>query len=419
VQLSDVVYVMWVMVAVAASACGSRCPEIAAARRAFSDHAIAPGPHARVDVPFARANAFIAELLRDEPIAVPVELPDLSPLVPIHPLTAIARDVKLRPARPDRLGVAIVIELVDADVPVTSLAIETEVEPHLVRDRDSAELVIGFGPDNLVAVRPTLAADAQRALADTIARWLPQAARDRVPRVVLERAAGSLATHLTGAAYELLQRSLLRRLGELTQLRVRLPELPIANVTLASTADALAIDVVADLPVRRGLAAAPPPGDDISVRIAGSAVAELANWAIDRGHLPQHYTRDLEPKPDGAYRPYFDYRADDPARPLKVHVVQERGGCPHFAVGMRVELHVEGDRLDIALLDRYVEHARASRLLEIGLWLKQLVQGSIDRSRRAAAHVRLTIGGRTFVTRATRAELRDGELFVKLQAARE
>jgi hypothetical protein len=405
---------MWVIVAVAASACGSHCPDVAAPRRSAVS-----APHARVYIPFARANAFIAEVIRDEPIVVPVELPDLTPLVPIHPLSAIARDVRLVPARADRVGVAIRIDVADADVPVTSLAIETEIEPRLVRDHDATELVIGFGPDNLVAVRPVLADGARAALADAIAKQLPPAVRDRIPRVVLERAADAAATHLGGAAYELLRRTLLKRLGELTSVRVRLPELPIARVAIASTADALAIDVVSDLPVRDGLAATATVGDEITVRIAGSAVAELANWAIDRGHLPQRYTRDLEPKPDGAYRPYFDYRVDDRARPLKVSVVQQRGGCARFDVGMRVELHVVDDRLDIDLLDRYVEHAHASRLLEIGLWLKQLVQGSIDRSRRAAAHVRFVIGGRTFTTRATSAEIRDGELRVALRVARE
>jgi len=412
----------------ALAGCGGRCPEIAAAKRALVDRTtVAPGPHVQVRIPFERADAFLAELLRDQPLAVPIALPSLLPIaLPSHELTAIAREVRLRPAPPDRVGFAMRIEIDDAHQPVTTLAIETEVKPAVVRDHGITELVAGVGPENLLAVTPELGADAERSLGEAVTRWLPPVVRDHLPRGVLDRTARELATYLTGAAYKLLQTTLLRRLGEVTRLRVRLPDLPIARVALRSPAardepqrEALTIDLTTDLPVRRGLTAAAPAGDEVVVRISGSTATELANWAIDHAYLPQRYTRGLEPKPDGEFRPRFDELAEDRARPVKIHVFQERGGCSYFRVGLRLELQIIGDQLEVSTLDQRVEAARASPAIEIALWLKQLIQGSIDRSRQAAAHTQLTVGGRTFTTRAVRAAMVDDELQFELQFSRD
>ena len=414
------------LAAAALAGCGSRCPEIASAKRALVERTgAAPGPHVQVRIPLARADAFLAELLRDQPLAVPIELPSVLPIaLPIHELTAVAREVRLRPAGPDRVRFAMRIEIDDAAQPVTTLAIETEVKPMVVRDHGVTELIAGFGPENLLAVTPELGADAERALGDAVARWLPPVVRDRLPRGVLDRAARELATHLTGAAYKLLRATLLRRLGEVTRLRLRLPDLPIASVALRSSAapseaqgEALTVDVTTDLPVRRGLAEAPPTGDEVLVRISGSTATEIANWAIEHAYLPQRYTRSLEPKPDGEFRPRFDDLAEDRVRPVKIHVFQERGGCSYFEVGLRLELQIIGDKLEVSTLDQLVEFARASTVLEIALWLKQLIQGSIDRSRQAAAHTQLTVGRRTFRTRAVRAAVVDGELQFELRFA--
>jgi len=415
--------IVLVLLATAATTagCGARCADIAARKRALTTRTmVAPGPHAQVRIPMARANAVLAALVHDQPISVPIALPELGPFaLPVHELAAVARDVELRPAPPDRLRFAIRIEVDDAQQPLTTLAIVAEVKPELVRTADASELVAGFGPEGLLAVVPELGPDAGHALVDAVARWLPPAIRDHLPRAIVERAAQQLAGYLTGEAYQLLRVTLLRRLGDLTRLRLRLPALPIASTALTSSPDTLTVDLTTDLPVRHGLTASPEPSDDVQVRISGSTAAELANWSIDHGHLPQHYTRDLEPRANGQYRPWLDFVADDRQRPVKLHVVQDRGGCSYFQVGLLLRLEIVGDQLNIALLDRRVESAEASAPLELALWLKQLIQGSIDSSRRAAAHTRLSVGGRTLVTRVVRATMAGDELAFALQIAAE
>jgi hypothetical protein len=80
-------------------------------------------------------------------------------------------------------------------------------------------------------------------------------------------------------------------------------------------------------------------------------------------------------------------------------VFQDRNGCSYFQVGLRFEIGLAGDRVEVAVHDRFVEAADAPVALEAALWIKQLIQGSVDSSYRAAAHTELTIGGRRFAAR--------------------
>jgi hypothetical protein len=164
-------------------------------------------------------------------------------------------------------------------------------------------------------------------------------------------------------------------------------------------------------------AAPPAAAREAVVQISQSTAAELANWSVARGHLPQHYTRSLEPRGDGEYSPLLDYVAGD-RRPVKIHIFQDRGGCSYFQVGLRYQIAIVDDRLTVDVRDRYVEEARAGAPLELALWLKQLIQGSVDRSYRAAARTRLTLGGRRFEARVVRAAVTDDELRFHIELGR-
>ena len=149
---------------------------------------------------------------------------------------------------------------------------------------------IGVGPANLVTIAPSLGPDATAALGAAVERWLPPAVRRRVPRLVVDAAAAKLATYLTGAAYDVLRATLLVRLGAVTRVRLRLPEVPIADVAIRSVdapTAALVVELHTGLPIRRGLWPLVTIADDVQVTIAAGTVAELANWAIDAGHAPR------------------------------------------------------------------------------------------------------------------------------------
>ena len=402
----------------ALTGCGSRCADVRAARATLAARPIAaaPTPDVRVTVPLARANAVIAAVLARTPWTVPLGLPDLGPLPPIVPggLRASLAQVELRPGAPGHVQLAVALTIADGDATITTLALEVALAPEVERAHGDVALAFGVRPADLLAVSPTLGPGAAAALGAALERWLPPAARGRVPPVLRDAAASRLATYLTGAAYRGLHDLLLVRLGEVTRLRLRLPDVPVADVAIRSlTAPAtLVVELHTGLPIRDGLGAptASASSDDIGVAVAASTVAELANWAIASGRAPRWYDRSLTPTPSGAFRPQFDYVAADPGHPWKVHVLQERDGCSYFRVGVRVAIALEGDQVRATALDRDLERAIASPVISAAAWVKYLVVGSLDRTRRRVAHVQLTIADQPLTTRLTELALVDGEL---------
>lgn len=401
-----------VCLAAVAAGCGSRCKEVGAARDALSARPAGPGRTAdvRVTLPFAQVNPVIADLLRAKPLSVALTLPDLGAikLEVQDRVTATATEVQLEPGPPNAIRFATRIAVRDGEREVTTLAAKIDVVPSLVRHPQGAELVIGFGPKDLVSVRPELGADAKARLGDLVERQLPARLRGKVPRFLLDEAAGKLATYLGGAAFDGLRETLFARLGELTTWRLQLPDVPVAQHTIRSTDGTAVVEILTDLRVRRGLGPATARGE-VTVELSGSAAAELANWMIDRGHVPRWYDDGLKPKRDGDFTPRFDYVADD-SHPLKIYLFQERGGCSYFRVGVQPSIGMRGDMLDAVALDRAIEASSANPIIEVAAAVKYFLFGWIDQSKQIAAHTRLIIGGRPLDARVTSAALDGGEL---------
>lgn len=401
--------------------CAGPCQEIANRRAALARRAPVAAPHGRLEIPLGRANQLLAESLAGAPLEADIG-PELLPIrlpISLPSLRARVEEVRLVPAPAEHVGFAARIGILDASSEVVSLDVRAEVRPRIERRGASAALVVALDADSLVAVTPVLGPDSRRRLADALGRWMPESLRRRIPRLVLERAAGELASRLTGTAYRGLRASLLSRLGEVTRLRIGLPEVPIERVGVRSTpgpAAALAIDLFTGLPVRGGLAPdrRGAPGDEIRLRLAGSAVAEIANWAIEQRRLPRHYTRTLKPRPDGEFRPVFDWVGSGSPRPLVLHVFQERGGCSYLAVGVRPEIAVVGGSLVATLRDREVQETLGPVTLQIGVWLKSLVSRAADTTRRLSARTLIEVGGRRFDTRVNRAALEGDQLVLEL-----
>lgn len=399
--------------ALVTSGCGSRCKEVRSARDGLANRALVAqrGADVRVTVPFERANTLFTETLAAEPLTMVLPAPSLGPIeITIPQIAGTVREVRLMPGAAGKIQFAIRVEVRDAAAEVAMLSVVAEVEPRLERSDGTTALVIGFGPENLISIQPDLAPEARVSLGGAVSRWVPDRMRGKVPKVILDAATSKLGNHLTGEAYELVRGTLLKRLGELTRLHLRLPDVPIAKVDIRSTTKLLVVDLVTDLPVRRGLPAARDDATEVGVVMSGSAVAELANWSIDHGHAPRWYTRSLTPSASGEFRPRFDYVAEDRAHPFKVYAFQDRGGCSYFKVGVRAQIALSGDTLTVTALDRELEASAANPVIEAAAWAKYFITGSFDRSKKLAAHTQLTVGGRALETRVVGAALVDDEL---------
>jgi hypothetical protein len=211
--------------------------------------------------------------------------------------------------------------------------------------------------------------------------------------------------------YRLLRGALVPRLRERTRIELELPDVPLARIAVATTPDALALDVFTTLPVRAGVVPAPPaPPGAILVQIAGETATRAANWGIEHGALPPRYSRGLRPAAGGAYVPHFEWRAGDRTRPLVVHMFRVDGGCAHFAVGVQPRVEVADGEVRAWTANRRLEHPDGPIVLELLARTKALVERSTSSKRRGPGSLRITVGGREVTTRLVRAEVAGDEL---------
>ncbi len=378
-----------VLAALLTSCGGNRCHEVEQARTALTSRGGAPHRAAdvEIDVPLARANLLLAKLLELNPIALPIEVPAIGP-VDSRQLTAKVGAVELRPGAPNMIRFSVTLQIGDASTEVTELIALVDIAPVVT----PTELSIAVGPTNVISIEPRLSADAGVSIGRAIGRWVPH-----VPQAALDIAARELGGRLTGVAWRALRESLLKRLGSVTTLSIRLPDVPIARTAIRSDEHSLTIALTTDLPVRAGLAAETERPDDITVRIAASAAAELANWAIDQKHAPAWYDRGLTPRADGEFRPRFDYVAG--SHPFKIFAFQERGGCSFFRIGADASLRMASDQLEVIATDQRLEAVTAHPVVEAAAWTKFFLFGWIDEAKRIAVHTQFRLGGGVLETR--------------------
>lgn len=393
-------------------ACAGPCKTLEADLRALRDApgAVTTAPHARVQIPFAVANQLLADALQPPPeIAVP--LARLGPLAQvISDVRAIPREVTLGPAAtPGRVHASVLVELVDRAGELLSIRASGDVAPGLERaGGEDGALVVAFDATQLSRLEPELGPRAAEQLGARLAARLPDSVRP--PRFIIDRVASAVVEEAIDQGYRLLNGTLSPRLRERMRLRVELPDVPLARVDLASTQDAIALDIFTTLPVHTGVVPAQPVADAILVQIAGDTATQAANWGITHGRLPPRYTRKLQPARDGAYVPHFEWRAGDPERPLVVHMFRVEGGCAHFTVGLRPRIEVVGGKVRAWIDNRRLEHADGPLVIELLARTKSLVERSTSSKKQGPGSVRFTVANRELTTRLLRAEIVGDEL---------
>lgn len=406
-----------------ASACGPPCRSIADARDALrSNRPAITRPHAQVLLPHTLANRLLAAAVKQTP-PIPVKAPVLAPIFePLLGTLALSfTRAQLVPAPAGRLGLDLTTELRAERETLATVHLRTWLLPRVRRKDDGSRVLeLGLDADSVRRLRPEISPGAAEQIAALLEARLPGAIRALTPRAVITAAASKLVAWLGEEGFALLRRPLLRRLGAISGLRVQLPDLPLQRVelrTLTSPHNALALDLYTALLVRAALPTSPSPlpasPDALQVRVAGSAVAELTNWAIDEGLLPRRYDKELRPDPEGGFRPHFDWRVGQP-RPLKVHVFRTRRPCAHVLVGARAEVQVKGEKLKLTITDRQVEHVEGPPLVKLGIWLDGLWSTAVRKTKERAAAVVLKHGKHQLKLRIREAVLTDDELAFSL-----
>lgn len=401
-------------VAVAVAACAPPCKQIKARRLALHNiKADTKRPHAQVIIPFARLNGLLAQALRPLPS---LELnPQLALVSAMVGITVETRSVRVIAARPGYVGVRVGLGFAGEASPLTSITVDVEVKPAIVRRGRRVQLAIGFGADTLRDVKPRFDPKLVSRLAAYLENRLPGGLGHRLPGPMRRLAAAKLLTFLSEQGFALIRSQLLDRIGQLSRTLIDLPELPITRVQ-ASSVDypqkALRLDVFTSLPVSRGLGQ-PSHSDAIKgsarLRVALPAVAQITNWAIESGRLPGRYGDDLKPKRDGAYTPRLQWRSGH-KRPLVVHVFRESGECSYVRAGLKPLVKLENGRFVASYTDRQYEVVKGNLLIKLGLWLKRWLAWWSYKSKKVAAKASVSVGGKAVRGEVTRLRLRGNQV---------
>lgn len=384
------------------AACGSTCPQIAADHAAFVE---APArkaegePHLVVALPYRFVNGRLRPRLAALPTASIAP-----PLSGLPRLTLALRAVELRPARDDRVGFRLALALRDGREHLVDLDLDVEAGVRIERKGDRTQVVLGLRPDDLRGVRPKLGRRARARLADALRDRLPGMMRRLVGRKKLESAAGKIVREAVEAAWPKVRDGLLAHLDEVARFGVDIGTVPVAKVTVRHGREAMALGIHAAIPApgpaRR--AAGAPPADRVRVRVAGTALAGLANHALATGRLPSRFDGKGKPKDDGLYRPGLVWRPGD-ERPLGLHVWRTEGTCmratlagvPTLAVARETDPKTKRPRpaLRVGVEDGRLEDVDGPALIEAGAWLYALWADAVSFTRDVTGEMRFELPG--------------------------
>jgi hypothetical protein len=407
-----------------AAGCGPSCKRVADARAAFRRRPPAASAHGELLLPLALGNRLLAQVVTRLPPR-PFTLPGLGPLASaIGQLEARATRAKLVPASRGRLGIALGVAVTLDGKPALDLELNTAIAPRIeTLAGGKRALVLSLDSQSLRGLKPRIAPGGARRLAKLVRGKLPRMLRGMLSEA---RVAALLRSAIAAAgqnAYRWLPASMRQRLVK-QRVAIPLPDLPLKKAipeTRSKPAPHLAVALHLDLPVRAGLPKGPSPlplsADRPQLRLSGSAVAELGNWAMEQGLIPARYDKKLRPKKRGGVRPMLDWIAAD-ARPLKVHVFRSASPCTHLRLGARADVTlIRGarygappPRLRLRIGQRKVEQVEGSIWIKLGVFFDQLWSKNLTKTQERAAGLTLTRGGRRISLRLDAAKLTPAEL---------
>jgi len=409
-----------ILLAASQPGCGATCDRMEEDRERFlSRKARDAGDHVEVLVPFGLAERLV-EAKVSEVKPVDVKLPGLGKLGDyLGELSVAPRRVRLLPADPGQLGFHLDFDVLDGGKKAFSMYMEAVVRPEI--DLAAGKVSVGFTPEVPERAKPGISKDAKKDLGGMIYGRLPAAARIFIPRAMVDAAAASAVELLMSRFYGAAKERMLPKLAEMSRFELTLPDVPLASVSLTSTKEGggrLRLAMVTSLPVRAGIAEAPrgapePPRDRITVRMSGSTVAELVNWAMGKGLVPDRYDSKGKPREDGELRPGLDWvRGED--RPMKVYLWDLEKPCMRITMAARPSVRIVEDRLEIEALDTKTEDVEASAFTKVGVWFYILWKDAMKLNQKTSSRMELNVAGQEIEASVREAVIEEDELTLGL-----
>jgi hypothetical protein len=381
--------------------CGTPCVQIARDRDAFqARQATANGePHFVASVPLDMVNQMIEPRVRA--IApLPLDLPSGGILEGyLDGFVLQPRQATLVPGERGLVGIVVLLDVVRRGQAIFSLRLEGEIQPRLDSSRRRVEVELRL--EDFRSMEPQISPGAAENLAESLGQMIPGMVRMLIPPGAITAAAGTITSFILSSAYPLLRDRLFAGLEPIARFAIDLPEIPIESISFSTSAAAggqLVLSGVTSLPVSSGVgpgAELEPSAQGIAMVMSGSAVAELANWGMAEGRLPQRFDEQGRPQSDGPYEVALAWSQEEgERRPLRVHVWRLQDRCLRAVLSARPDLRLEGGEVVLDVQDRHVDVLEGPPMAEIARWFAPIWLRAMNHAQRVASTFVLDAGGR-------------------------
>jgi hypothetical protein len=389
------------------ASCGTPCQQIRGDRQRFLARDTSPEngeqPQLSLEVPFALLNRLLAESVSELP-SVPVPSPVGGRLKRyLGGIKLIPRALTLGPAPKGLVGLRLVLALSHRGDELVDVIADLHLRPRLdtnTKDMNKQRLILSLRGEDLRGLRPRITEGGAERLTKAIRKSIPRAARALIPKKTVRAAANTIIDRASAQAFAALRDGALRRLGQVAQISLDLPPVPVADARISSNAKVLRVDITTALPVRQPVRQGLRPrarqvrfADDTALlRISGACVAELANWAISEGKIPARYDDKGRPDAKGPFEAALGWREE--ARPFKVHVWRLGEPCLQARLGGTPALRVKGNKLKASVKDVKLEELKGPALYELGAFFYALFGPTFDLTKELASAFQIKVGAK-------------------------
>lgn len=402
----------------AATGCANACKRVETHRAAFtsgSDVARSEDPHFRVSVPFDVVGVLMARELKSIG-SFRVPLPKVSG-VSLGAVRGRVDQIRLQPAPTGQVGFTVRIVLESGKTRVLEVELDARTTPQI--DLKRGTVAVALSAQDVRKVRPKLGPGARKKLVDYAWKELPSTVRTLVSKKQLDALLAGASDQLLGQVADAVRKDLGSEIGEVARFEIDLPDLPLSALAIESSAGELKLAGRTSLPVAVGVAAGKRHRSShqnaVELRMSGETAAALANWAIERGEIPERYDLDGSPDPKGPLAAGVGWGRGRP-RPLTLHLwtvpdgdLAKKKQCAH------VELHgtpvigvANGGDVSVSVRDGQVEAVDGTAKVRMGVFFSGLGRETFEFAETVAGSFELDLGDAP-LTASVHSATRDGD----------
>ena len=248
---------------------------------------------------------------------------------------------------------------------------------------------------------------------------LPRSIRLVIARADVNRLATTSISSLTELLARQLRRRYLESLGEIARLKFTWPDLPIESVDLRQKAGILSLGLRTSLRAH-GLGPSRLKRLDkgeARFTVSMDTVSALGNWAMSMGRIPNRYSIEGKPDPEGLFDASLGWRRGE--QPLKVNLWSRSDTnawqCLYVRASAEPSVHLRKKSLKVKFKNGQIEEVIGPPLFQQVDQILGISERTFAFTRKIALKQKIKVGGKQIGFAVEDGEIRGGRLSLTLR----